>query len=145
MALSADRNTEMRGTGEYSWPVKAATKIYARSLVMRALAAGNYAQPGADTATMMFAGVAIEQADNSSGLAAAIRVPVYRKGQFKFAFSGTATYADIGKMCYLIDDQTVGLVGTASTGTVWCGRIVDVESASVVWIEIDGSADGLEP
>lgn len=65
---------------------------------------------------------------------------VAKSGIFRYA-SGTAAEAidadDVGKVCYVIDDQTVGIQGggTVPTNAV-AGRIYDVD-ANGVWVKFD--------
>ena len=73
-ALAADRLTPERRNKQFSYAVEAASKIFAGSIVCLN-AAGN-AVKGATSTTLKAVGVAIEQADNSAGAAAAINVPV---------------------------------------------------------------------
>ncbi len=68
-ALTRDRATPYREGIEVEYPVAANTKIYAGSLVC--VNAAGYAVPAADTSGYRFAGVALEQVDNSGGRTAA--------------------------------------------------------------------------
>ena len=64
-ALTRDRATPYREGIEVEFPVAAATKIYAGSMVC--INAGGYVAPAADTSGYSFAGVAMEQVDNTAG------------------------------------------------------------------------------
>ena len=133
-ALSADRETKRKDGEILELPVAGSTKIYKGSLV--ALNTSGYAVPGADTASFIFAGVAMEQADNSgSATNGAETVRVYRKGIFSFAASGMAI-TNVGTAVFIVDDQTVGLAAT-TTNDIACGKIADFESATEVWVDID--------
>lgn len=132
-ALTQDRNTTMREGQEISLGVAAAKKIYAGSLVARD--SGGNATPGAVATTLLGMGRAEEQVDNSAGNAGDKTV-IVRKGVFLFGNSSAGdqiTAADIGKECYIVDDQTVAKTDGTSTRSI-AGRIVDVESAGV-WVE----------
>lgn len=135
-AATADRATKSRPGGYGEHPVAAATTIYAGTLTMRD-ASGNL-KNGADTASHIFAGLAKEYKDNSSGAAGDLLAQVEKKGVYKFAKSGTITIADLGKTVYLVDNQTVALAAT-TTNQIACGKIVDVEGSDL-WISIDGFA-----
>lgn len=148
--LTEDRNTIRRDGQEISLPVAASKKIYAGSLVAKD-AAGN-ATPGATATTLLGIGRAEETVDNSAGSAGDKTVQV-RKGVFQFANSASGdeiTRADIGKDCYIVDDQTVAKTDGGSTRSV-AGRVHDVD-ADGVWVEFSiiprpatvGSAD-LDP
>lgn len=133
MALAKDRNTVRREGDEVSLPVAAATKIFAGSLVARD-SSGN-ATPGAVATTLLGMGRAEEYVDNSAGGAGDKTVRI-RKGVFEFANSAAGdaiTRAEIGKDCYIVDDQTVAKTDGGSTRSI-AGRIFDVDATSV-WVE----------
>lgn len=149
-ALAQDRNTIRRDGIEFSLPVAAAKKIFAGALVARDVD-GN-ATPGATATTLLGVGRAEEYVDNSSGAAGDKSVKI-RKGVFQFANSSGGdqiTAADIGKDCYIVDDQTVAKTDGGITRSI-AGRIFDVDSNGV-WVEFSviprpatvGSAD-LDP
>lgn len=133
MALTADRDTPERAGVDFSFPVAAATKIYAGALV--ALNAAGDAVPGATATTLTAVGRADEQVDNTG--AAGDKVVAVRKGVFRFGNSAAGdaiTKAEIGADAYIVDDETVA--GTDGTGTrSVAGKIVDVD-ADGVWVEI---------
>jgi hypothetical protein len=132
MPLSADRLTNYREGVEIDLPVAASTKIYAGSLVM--INASGYAVPGADTASCKFGGVALEQADNSTGANGAKNVRVRRTGAFEFAAT-SITQAMLGDSMYLVDDQTFD-DGAGTTNDIKCGTLVKYSSATKGWIDI---------
>jgi hypothetical protein len=131
-ALSEDRATSYREGIEIDIPVKATTKIYAGSMVCVGGADG-YAIPAADASGNIFMGVAMEQADNSSGANGAISVRVRRTGAFEFAAS-SITQAMVGDLMYVVDDQTFD--ETDPGNSVVCGRLVKYVSATKGWIDI---------
>lgn len=131
VALTQDRNTFRRDGVEFERPVAAAQKIYAGSIVMRN-AAGD-AVKGAVAAGQKALGVAQELADNTSGAAGAINVKI-RRGCFQFANDGTVQAAEIGRLAYVVDDQTVADNDGAGARSA-LGVIVDVDSAGV-WVDI---------
>jgi len=110
-------------------PVAAGVKIYAGALVV--IRAG-YARPGATATGDLAAGVAQETVDNSSG-SAGDKVIAVRRGPHKFANSASGdliAQADVGKFCYVVDDQTVAK--TDGTGTRSpAGLIYQVETDGV--------------
>lgn len=127
-ALTEDRATVYMISDYDHHPVAAAAKIFGLSLVMRD--ATGFLKPGADTASHTFAGVSDQQADNSAGAAGAIMCKVRKEGDFLFAKSGTITEANIGATVYLVDDQTVALVGTTSND-IACGVLVGIVGTQV--------------
>ena len=86
-ALTQDRNTSRRDGNQVEPPVAAATRIWGGSIVC--INAGGYAVPGATATTLKAVGVAEDRADNSAGVAGAIRVRC-RKGPHRFANSAAA-------------------------------------------------------
>lgn len=132
-ALTEDRNTPRKEGVELAFDVVADDCIYGGSLA--AVNAAGYLNPGSDTAALIFAGVAMERADNTGGAAGDISCRVRRKGVFLLAIAA-ATIANIGDDVYLVDDQTVGLAAT-TTNDIKCGTIWGVESATQVWVDIE--------
>lgn len=133
-ALTADRAIPRRDGKRLSLPVAASTKIFVGSLVC--VNASGLAVKGAVATTLKAAGVAIEQADNSAGVASALRVEVER-GVFQFANSSAGDLiglADIGSTCFIVDDQTVAKTNGSSTRSA-AGIVRDVD-AQGVWVEI---------
>lgn len=133
MSLSADRNTEMKDGEIISVPVATNVKIYAGSLV--AANASGYATPGAVATTLTYLGRAEEQVDNAGGANAAKSVNVRRKKAFKWKNSGAdaVTQAELGKTCYIVDDETVAKTNGTSTRSA-AGNVVGVD-ADGVWVE----------
>ncbi|MBI2769998.1 MAG: hypothetical protein HYX47_10270 [Burkholderiales bacterium] len=133
-ALTAERDTQRRAGNGASYAM-AAIKIWAGSLVCISTATG-YATKGAAATTLVAVGAAKETVDNSAGAAGDLRISVDREGWFRFGNSASGDLIaldDIGKDCYVVDDQTVAL--TDATGTrSKAGKIRDVD-AQGVWIE----------
>lgn len=132
-ALTQDRNTLRRDAELFEFPVAANTVLYAGSI--GCINPAGQAVPGAATATLKTMGRIEERADNTGGLAGAIRAK-FRRGCFCFANSAAAdliTVADIGATCYVADDQTVAKTNGGSTRPV-AGVIRDVETKGV-WVE----------
>ena len=133
MALSADRNTPMKDGELVNVPVATTVKIYAGALV--ALNASGYATPGAVATTLTYLGRAEEQVDNTGGADGAKTVNVRRKKAFKWKNHGAdaIVQADLGKTCYIFDDETVAKTdGTATRSAA--GKVVGLDSDGV-WVE----------
>jgi hypothetical protein len=128
-ALAADRNTPIREGDLFSYPVAAATKIYAGSLVVLD-AAGN-AEPCTAAASKIAVGRAEEYVYNT-GAAAAKSIQV-RRGTFRWVNGDSVTKTSIGDTAYGFDDQTVK---KAAAGLSACGIIVDVDAGGV-WVCTD--------
>ncbi len=134
MALKADRNTPMKDGELISVPVAAAVKIFAGGLV--AASATGYATPGAVATTLTALGRAEEYVDNSAGAAGAKTVQIRRRKAFKFKNQSTdlVVQADLGKTCYIVDDETVAKTNGMSTRSA-AGTVLGVESDGV-WVYI---------
>ncbi len=135
-ALSANRNTLMMGNDPHPTfleiAVAASTHIYQGALV--GLDGAGRAIP-ASTSAKKIMGRAELEADNSSGTAGAINVRV-RQGVFKVGNSATTdalTAADVGAMCFVVDDQTVARTDANGTRPV-AGTVIQVDTTGV-WIQ----------
>lgn len=136
-AATADRNTLRRDGSVFEFPVKAASKIYAGTIVV-VDAANSFASPGRTATGLKAVGVAQELTDNSAGADGAVRVRVFRGAEnlFRFANSTAAdliTLADVQADCYIVDDSTVAKTSATNTRSI-AGKIRDVDSGGV-WVE----------
>jgi hypothetical protein len=110
-----------------------AEKIPEGALVM--VNAAGYAVNATDTAGGVVVGIADETVDNSAGSVGDKSIKVRRSGVFNFVFGGTATIADVNTLVYVVDNQTVDLVGV-TTNDVLVGRIVEFVTATKVRVDI---------
>jgi hypothetical protein len=137
-ALTADRSTPARPGVDYEYPVLASETIWAGSMVV--LDSSGWAK-GAVTATGLIpAGRAEARADNAGGANGAINVKVSR-GVFRWLNSASAdeiTKAEIGDVCFIVDDQTVAKTDGSATRSK-AGIIVDVDAVGV-WVETGAAA-----
>ncbi len=133
MALAADRNTPMKDGELIEVPVAANVKIYAGSLV--AASAAGYATPGAVATTLTYLGRAEAQVDNTGGAAGAVTVEVRCGKAFKFKNHGAdaVTQAELGKACYIVDDETVAKTNGTNTRSA-AGVVLGVDSDGV-WVK----------
>jgi hypothetical protein len=134
-ALTTSRNTKARMGDLRTDLVAASVKIYAGAIVMRN--AAGYLTKGATATGCFGVGRAEDTADNSAGVAGAISAD-YRTGIFAFANSGGGdqiAQADIGKPCFIVDDQTVAK--TNGTGTRSPAGIVEGIEGGSVWVRMD--------
>jgi len=134
MALTADRNTPRRSGDDFSYPVAAAVLCYGGAIAV--LDSSGNVKPGVTATGLICVGRFENRADNSLGLAAAINASVAR-GTFQFANSADAdaiTKAEIGDVCYIVDDQTVAKTTGGGTRSV-AGLIADVDSSGV-WVRM---------
>lgn len=132
-ALVADRNTPYKDGETIPVPVAASAVIFAGALVV-ANATG-FAAPGSVATTLTYLGRAESSVNNTGGADAAKTVVVRRKKAFKWAnhAADLVTQADLGKVCYILDDQTVAKTSAGSTRSI-AGKVLQVE-ADGVWVE----------
>ena len=131
-ALTRDRATPYREGIEVEYPVAANTKIYAGSLVC--VNTAGYATPAADTSGYRFAGVAMEQVDNSGGSDGGKNVRVRRAGVFEFD-AVSITPDMVGAPMYAADDHTFDDAAGPTNG-IKVGLLVKYVSATKGWIDI---------
>lgn len=134
-ALSAARNTTMRQPGIRSGLMAASVIAYAGALLMRN--AAGYVTKGAAATGSVGIGRAEETVDNSAGSAGDERVD-FREGTFLFANSASSdeiTIAQIGDVCWIVDDQTVAKTDGSGARSP-AGFVADVD-AQGVWVRFD--------
>lgn len=138
-ALAADRNTPMKDGKLFPVPVAANVKLFAGGLA--AANATGHATPGAVSTALTYLGRVEEFVDNTGGADGAKTVLVRRGESFKFANHGAdaVTQASLGKLCYIVDDQTVAL--TNGNGTRSPAGIVLAVDADGVWVGEVGHAE----
>jgi hypothetical protein len=133
MALAADRNTpRLSEPGLKEGGVAATTLIYAGALVMRN--SSGYLTKGATATTLIGVGRAEERVNNTGS--AGDKTVKVREGVFRFGNSSSSdliTFADIGKPCYAVDDETVAK--TSGTNTRSIAGFVYAVDAQGVWVE----------
>ncbi|MBP7127319.1 hypothetical protein KBD49_13230 [Myxococcota bacterium] len=131
MALTAERNTRWKAGELLVFPVAAQTRIFQGGLVVLD---GGYAKPGHEGTGLVAAGMASETVDNRDGSAGAALVTV-RPGVHAWRNSSGADaigQADVGKVCYVVDDETVAK--TDGTGTRSAAGTVLAVDAQGVWV-----------
>jgi hypothetical protein len=133
-ALTSDRNTEYSLGDLLSIPVAAGSRIFAGALVCSN--AGGYAVRAADSAGLVFEGVATAQADNRNGEAGDVRVVVRRRGRYRLDCASTLDQSALSAQVYAVDDHTVGVAEDVAH-SVAVGVIDKVESAGECWVSID--------
>jgi len=131
--LAADRNTPMKDGEVVAVPMGANAKIFAGALTV-ANATG-YAAPGSTATTLTYLGRAEEYKDNTGGADGAMTILVRRKKAFKWknAAADLVTQAELGKTCYIVDDETVAKTNGGNTRSA-AGKVVGIESDGV-WVE----------
>ena len=130
-ACTTDRNTTYRQGVELEYPVKAATRIYAGSMV--AVDSTGYAVPAANTTGYKLVGVSLEQVDNSAGANGAVLIRIRTTGVFVFGAT-SISQANVGADMYVVDDQTFDDVDPGQG--IKCGKLAKYVSATRGWIKI---------
>lgn len=137
VALAAERLRKTRSGDTINLGAKAGAAIFQGGLVV-ALAglaiAGRAATSRAELDTMRVVGLA-ETSANNGGADGDVRLDVER-GVFHLANSAAGdaiSVADIGKHCFLVDDQTVAKTIGAGLRPI-AGKVVDVDSLGV-WVD----------
>ena len=134
MTLAADQKLEYTEGVEVAIPVINADIIYAGGLTC--VNAAGYALPGADTAGLIFTGIATARADNSSGALGAIKVPLRRRGLIKMKLATAITIANVGDEVFLVDDESVDLTANV-TNKIFCGIIAEYIDTTHAMVDIE--------
>lgn len=93
-----------------------------------------YADSGTGTGQNRFAGIVVDECDNSGGAAGDLTVDLWRKGVFLLTGTGFSQ-ASVGRDAYATDNFTITAAPSASG--VKIGKIVGYSSSTQVWVEID--------
>ena len=133
VALTENRSTPQMAAGDRAGLLGANQTIYAGALLMRN--ASGHIIEGA-TATGSFGVGRAEEAGSST--TAGVTSQRFREGVFRFVNSAAGDLiatADIGTVCYIVDDQTVAKTSGTNTRSP-AGVVVDVD-AQGVWVCFD--------
>ncbi|OCP17443.1 MULTISPECIES: hypothetical protein [unclassified Ensifer] len=128
MTAQSQARSVVEQEGRYSEaPMKGATTIFQGALVV--MDAG-LAVPGRTALNLVTIGIAEATVVNSG--ADGVRKALARRGTFKFFNHGAdaVTSAEIGKDCFIADDQTVAKTNGTNTRSI-AGKVVGVESDGV--------------
>jgi predicted RecA/RadA family phage recombinase len=136
--LTSDRNTETKlGDSVFSFPVAAATKLYAGGIA--GLDAAGYLVP-ATGAGIKIPALVEETVDNSGGSAGAAYARV-RRGVVGLDPGTGVNQAAVGTMVYFSDDHTV--TATAD-GNSPAGILLEL-SEGQAWVDLKTAAPGSYP
>lgn len=117
------------------FPVAASTHIYLYESVC--VNSSGYLVPASDTAGLSFQGMALQEADNSSGSNGTIQCPVsfpdVRDGFRQYDASG-AVQSWVGQLVYFYDDHTAALTGSVSH-QILIGMCVQVLSSTAIIVD----------
>lgn len=133
-ALAQDRNTPRLEGDIRRGGMAASVLVYAGAIVMRN--SSGYLTKGATATGLVGVGRAEER--KTGGASANDETLLYRPGVYRYANSASGdaiTIAEIGKPCFVVDDQTVAKTDGSAARSI-AGFIVDVD-AQGVWVEFD--------
>ncbi len=133
-ALTQDRNTPRIEGDVREGGLVANGAVFAGGIVMRN--ASGFLRAGATATSLVGVGRA-EERKTGSAVAGAVSLR-YRPGVYRYENSASGdliTIADIGKLCFVVDDQTVAK--TDGTGSRSPAGFVDAVDALGVWVRFD--------
>lgn len=137
MAVTANQLIKMQDGDKRSYPVEESTHIYQGTLVF--VNANGYACDVTATGVNAFVGIAVAEADNSSGADGAINVEVYPEGDFELTGTGFAQ-TDVGMPIYA-DDNYACVMSLGAT-SVRIGTVVKYVSSTKHIVSIKPSRVG---
>ncbi|EGF92430.1 hypothetical protein ABI_08660 [Asticcacaulis biprosthecium C19] len=137
-AITAPRKIIFRGSVvDHSFGVKASAVVLQSALVQLIAGYAIDGKTGADSTeagTLQTVGVALETVTGTAADGGA--VVTVRSGEAKFAnlTGDLVTVAEIGKVCYLADNQTVAKTSNTNVRAI-AGRVTGVDSDGV-WVRV---------
>lgn len=131
MAVTANQVIKQQAADRANYPVAASTMIYEGTMTF--VTTSGYADDDTASGANAFAGIAVEQVDNSAGSAGDKVVEVYNKGQFELVGSGFAQ-TDVGMDIYASDNFTITKTRAAAAPRI--GRCVGYVSSTKVIVDI---------
>ena len=131
--LTQPRMTRTRNGDLFGAPIAGGTSVFTGSIV--ALDAEGNLVPGQISTTLTRPGLCMDTANNAGAAGDMIaEYDVAACAQFKNSGGGDEiTRADIGKDCFIIDDETVAKTDGASTRSR-AGIVADVDDGGV-WVQ----------
>lgn len=140
--LAADKVINMKiGEGlEQLYPVVAADIIFKGALV--SINAAGFAVPATDTAGETIAGIALDQADNSTGAAGDVDVLVISGVTARMLTQADLAQTTVGTIVTVLTDNEVSIPAT-TVNDIPVGRCVEFVSATEVDVYIPPHGAGL--
>jgi|688.fasta_scaffold14003_5 hypothetical protein len=137
MAVTANQVIKVQEGDRRSYPVEESTRIYQGTMVY--VNAAGYACDVTATGVNAFVGIAVAEADNTSGADGDIEVEVYTEGDFEL--TGTFnSITDVGMPAY--GDDNYAVVVALGASSVRIGRVVRFVSTTKAIIAIKPSGVG---
>ena len=121
---------------QVSMPLEAGTVMY-RGALMGMVPGSGGLEPLADTAGMVFAGIALEYKDNTSGADGAIRGMIYTgPAIILLAMQAALAAGQEWQILYAMDDQTLDIAANR-TNDVFVGRALNRVSDTSWWVFVN--------
>lgn len=128
MPATRDLDIPSRDDARFGYPVKAGIRFFGRAIV--AITAAGLAVPAGHAEAVAVAGLAEFNVNNRDGSDGDVVVPAVRDVR---GFHFEATYADIGKAVYAVDDATLTLDATG--GKLKVGTIAGISDGRT-WVSV---------
>lgn len=132
MAVTANQLIKRQDECRKSYPVEESTRIYEGTIAF--VNASGYLDDDTASGVNKFAGIAIVEADNSSGADGDKNCEVWTEGVFELTGSGF-TQADVGKNAFATDNYTITVADGASA--VRIGVVAGYVSATKLMVRLD--------
>lgn len=133
MAVTANQIVKRREDCRNALPVAASTRLYEGTLAF--VNSSGFAAAVTASGVNAFAGISVNDVDNSSGSAGDLSAEFYTDGVFDLVGSGF-TQADVGKDVFASDNYTITLTGAGNTRI---GTVARYVSATVLAVALDVS------
>lgn len=137
-AASADRKVDRQPSELASYNGASGYLYYKGTLLMKDATNAAVLRPltAAGASNGYFLGVVADRVDLTAGLGSSQKtLEVWKRGEFTFAANGTGASADIGKLAFALDDQTVGV--SIAQPTLVVGEIMGIPTTSTYRVRID--------
>lgn len=133
MAVTANQLISRSDDCLDSGPVAASTRLYQGTLAF--VNPSGYLESTTGSGANKFAGVVVEDTDNSSGSAGDLSAEIWKDGAFTLVGTGF-TQASVGLVAYATDNFTV--TTTPASGAVRIGVVVGYVSSTKVRVSVEG-------
>ena len=137
MALSADRELDIRGLGTRNQIGAAVDIFYVGAIIVVDLDTGaaTGGEAATDATTKKFMGVNMTHVDNSAGSVGDLELDLLTEGEINFPCTGAAEVWE-GQLVYAVDDESVELTATSSA-KVGVGRVTQFISSTEVRVTLN--------
>lgn len=130
MALSADRDFQAKDGVYHDLLATASTQFY-KGAVVSIVSATGLCKPFIASSGDQYGGIAMEKKLTTA--AGGEKLTVRRRGIVRFTGQSGFAQSAVGELVYASADDTLTLT---STNNLLIGRIVQFESASVIWVDL---------